>query len=56
MRKRAKHKRYEVEAKPWGICKKCGEAKLPHRICKKHVEICAMKDDEWNEYVASKKS
>ena len=46
-RKKKKHLRYIPEPKLWLTCKKCGEPKLPHRICKDHLEFCAMRDSEW---------
>ena len=49
MRKKRKHLRYIPKAKQWITCNKCGEPKLPHRICKKHLDICAMRKEEWEE-------
>lgn len=49
MKKKRKHISYIPTAKGWSVCPKCGEAKLPHRICKKHLEVCAMRDAEWKE-------
>jgi ribosomal protein L32 len=55
MRKRAKHLRFKVEPKRWMTCQKCGEPKLPHRICKNHADVCALRDEEWEALVASRK-
>jgi ribosomal protein L32 len=49
MKKKRKHISYVPKAKGWNLCQKCGEAKLPHRICKTHLEVCAMSDEEWQE-------
>ena len=49
MKKKRKHISYIPKAKGWNICQKCGEARLPHRVCKKHLEVCAMSDAEWQE-------
>eukprot|EP01036_Dinobryon_divergens_P024614 gene24614-33082_t len=34
----------------WISCKRCGEPKLRHRMCKNNMNICAMRDDEYEEY------
>jgi ribosomal protein L32 len=49
-----KHKQYFPKPVQWYFCEKCGESKLPHRICTKHLDICAMKPDEWKEYKAKR--
>ena len=46
-RKRMKHLQHVPDKIGWLQCKKCGEPKRPHRICTKHIEICAMRDDEY---------
>jgi ribosomal protein L32 len=35
------------------MCERCGEAKRPHRICTDNVEICAMRDEDWQVYKKS---
>ena len=52
-RKRMKHLQHVPDKIGWLQCKKCGEPKRPHRICTKHIDICAMRDDE---YEATKKN
>lgn len=42
-----KHSRYVPERIEWKLCERCGESKRPHRICTDHIEICAMREDEW---------
>ncbi len=49
MKKKARHLRFIPKAKGWSVCRKCGEAKLPHRICNKYMEVCAMSDEEFTE-------
>lgn len=46
-RKRMKHLQHVPDKIGWLQCKKCGEPKRPHRICTKHIDICAMRDDEY---------
>lgn len=38
----------------WASCERCGQPKRPHRICKKNMEFCAMRDDEYAEYAKKK--
>jgi large subunit ribosomal protein L32 len=48
-RKRMKHLQHVPDKIGWLQCKKCGEPKRPHRICTKHIDICAMRDDEYEQ-------
>ncbi len=34
-KKMRRAKNYKLEAPALSVCPKCGEAKLPHRVCKK---------------------
>ncbi|KAJ1432820.1 hypothetical protein B484DRAFT_447546 [Ochromonadaceae sp. CCMP2298] len=52
-RKKAKHGRYFPKRVDWSTCERCGEAKRPHRICTDNVEICAMRDEDWQGYKKS---
>lgn len=45
-----KHAQHIPEKINWYVCKKCGEPKRPHRICTTHLDICAMRDNEWEEF------
>ena len=47
--KKRKEGRYVPPKIGWYTCKKCGEPKRPHRICSKNVNICAIKDKDWND-------
>ena len=42
-----KHFRYIPQKVNWHTCLKCGEPKLPHRICTKHLDICALTTEQW---------
>ena len=42
-----KHGKYIPDRIEWKTCERCGEAKRPHRICTKHIDICALRDEEW---------
>ena len=42
-----KHGKYIPDRIEWHTCKRCGEPKRPHRICTKNMDICALRDDEW---------
>jgi large subunit ribosomal protein L32 len=46
-RKRMKHKQHIPDKVQWYTCTRCGEPKRPHRICTKHMDICALREDEW---------
>lgn len=49
-RKKRKHLKYFPKRVEWVECKKCGEAKLPHRICTARSDVCAMRNEEWEEH------
>eukprot|EP01039_Chlorochromonas_danica_P004195 gene4195-4608_t len=53
-RKRQKHQSYYPDKVAWSTCPRCGEPKRPHRICTEHLEICAMRDEEYQEYLKKK--
>jgi ribosomal protein L32 len=42
-----KHGRYNPERVDWLLCERCGESKRPHRICTQHIDICAMREEDW---------
>ena len=50
-RKRMKHKQHIPDPIGWSRCNKCGEPKRPHRICTKNIEVCAMRPEEYEEYL-----
>ena len=39
--------RFYPDKLEWVTCNRCGEPKLPHRICTANIEICAMREDEF---------
>ena len=53
-RKRMKWKQHIPKPVGWSRCDRCGEAKRPHRICTKHADICAMRDEEYIEHLRKK--
>jgi ribosomal protein L32 len=48
-RKRQKHDKFIPDKVNWHFCKKCGEPKLPHKICTKFKDICALTTTKWQE-------
>ena len=46
-RKRMGHGRYIPKKVEWHTCDRCGQARRPHRVCRKHIDICALREDEW---------
>ncbi len=52
-RKRMKHKQHIPDAIGWSRCVKCGEPKRPHRICTSNIEVCAMRPEEYEEYLGT---
>lgn len=55
-RKRKGHKRYIPETIAWTKCSRCGEAKRSHRICTAHLDICAMREEEYELHMKNKTS
>ena len=53
-RKRMKWQQHIPDRVEWSLCARCGEAKRPHRICTNHMDICAMRDEDWNAYKSKK--
>ena len=53
-RKRMKWKQHIPKPVGWSRCERCGEAKRPHRICTKHADICAMREEEYVEHLRTK--
>lgn len=46
-RKRMGHARMVPDPVNWTMCEKCGEPKRPHRICTKHLDVCALRKADW---------
>ncbi len=44
------HKNYVPPSVNWFTCEKCGEPKRQHRICTTHLEVCALKPEDWIKY------
>ena len=55
-RKRMKHKQHIPDRIEWAPCLRCGEPKRPHRICTAHIDICAMRDEEYEAHLKKKGS
>ena len=49
-KKRMKHKQHVPDRIDWATCPKCKEPRRPHRICKKNLDVCGMRRDEWEEF------
>ena len=49
-----KHKQHIPDRIEWASCVRCGEPKRPHRICTTHLDICAMRDEEWKAHNTAK--
>jgi ribosomal protein L32 len=49
-RKRMKLGQYLPKQIMWQRCNRCGEPKLPHRICEDHKDICALSDDDYEKH------
>ena len=43
--------RFYPDKLEWVTCSRCGEPKLPHRICSTNMEICAMREEEFQNHV-----
>ena len=51
-RKKLKSIRHTPQKIGWYTCKKCGEPKRPHRICTQNLDICALKQEDWEKLQA----
>ncbi len=38
----------------WKLCERCGESKMPHRMCTKNKEICVMREEDYEIYKKNK--
>lgn len=52
-RKRMKWAQHIPDKVSWSLCERCGSPKRPHRICSENMEICAMRDEEYQAHLAS---
>ena len=53
-KKRIKYQRYMAKQLNWIRCDRCGEPKLPHRICEEHKDFCALDDEDYSAYKINK--
>jgi ribosomal protein L32 len=52
-RKRMAWKQHHPKVVEWTRCEKCGEPKRPHRMCSKNADVCAMRPEEYQDYLSS---
>ena len=53
-RKRMKWQQHIPDRIDWVVCTRCGEPKRPHRICTAHMDICAMREEDYKVHIANK--
>ena len=53
-RKRMKWQQHIPDRIDWVVCNRCGEPKRPHRICTAHMDICAMREEDYKVHIANK--
>lgn len=51
-KKRMKYQRYMAKQINWMRCDRCGDPKLPHRICEENKDICVLSDEEYAAFLA----
>ena len=49
-KKRIKYQRYMAKQIRWQRCDRCGEPKLPHRMCEENKEICSLSENDYKLY------
>ena len=49
-KKKIKKHRYNAKQIQWMRCDRCGEPKLPHRMCEDHKEMCMLADGDYEVY------
>ena len=49
-KKKIKKHRYNAKQIQWMRCDRCGEPKLPHRMCEEHKEMCMLADGDYEVY------